>query len=532
MAGHILNTTVLAFALAGSIPTAELILWCVYSYAIALVLLYRHVRSRGRVPRNFGRAASRATVYAFLLAVPWGAMAILHLGALGRDQELILLALVVGMAASGTVLLSAVPSAAFSYMSGILIPGAVKCLILLNQRVYLLLAVLALSYWWFLAALIMKIAREVTERKQSEEKLHETEGELRRLFAALTERTTQAALAERSALVGSFAYDVGTDILQISDGYAAIHGFANETREIERSRWLAGVHPEDRARLDELRDRACNTRSTEYTADFRIVRRGGEIRWIEGRAFVGYRSDGSPHRVVGVNIDVTDRKRAEEQLRSLNAELDHRVKNVLATVSAVAAHTLDSHNSAKSYADSLNGRLKSMASTHELLSHRAWRGIPLAELLGRELAPYATDHNTQIAGPEVTLSAEAGHSIAMVLHELTTNAAKYGALSRREGRVCVQWHWPAKGNAPEALIIEWQEIGGPSIAAASKSGYGTSVIRDLVPYELGGSVDLVLAPEGVRCRLEIPAKWVCPTIGQTSVHADSLSAETSSRAHQ
>src|SRR5262249_7804260 len=156
-----------------------------------------------------------------------------------------------------------------------------------------------------------------------------------------TERTTQLALAEKSALVGRFAYDVGTDTLQISDGYAAIHGFPNEAREIARSRWLAGVHPEDRARLDEIRDRAFRVPSPEYAADFRIVRSGGEVRWIEGRAFIAYRGDGRPQRVAGVNIDVTDRKRAEEQLLSLNAELDHRVKNVLATVSAVAAHTLD-----------------------------------------------------------------------------------------------------------------------------------------------------------------------------------------------
>ena len=384
---------------------------------------------------------------------------------------------------------------------------------------------LALSYWWFLAALIMKMAREITERKQGEEKLHETEGQLRRLLGALTERTTQIGLAEKSALVGSFAYDVGTDKMQISDGYAAIHGFPNETREIARSGWLAGVHPEDRPQLDQLRDRAFCMRSPEYTAEFRIVRSGGEVRWIEGRAFVGYRSDGSPHRVVGVNIDVTDRKRAEEQLLFLNAELDHRVKNVLATVSAVAAHTLDPNGSVNAYVDALHGRLRSMASTHELLSHRAWRGIPLAELLRLELAPYSTDDNTQIVGPEVTLSAEAGHAIAMVLHELTTNAAKYGALSRREGRVSVRWYWPVNGSTPEALVIEWQEIGGPSTAVPSKSGYGTSVIRDLVPYELNGSVDLALAPEGVRCRLEIPAKWVSSTIGHTSVHANSLSAE-------
>lgn len=525
MAGHILNTSVLALAVAGSIPMAELILWCTYSYGIALILLYRHVRGRGRVPRSFPRAAHRATLYAFLLALPWSTVAVLHLGALGHNQELVLIALAVGMAASGTVLLSAVPLAAFGYMSGILIPSAAKCFTLLDQKVYVLLGVLALSYWWFLAALIVKVGREITEHIRAEEKLRQSEGELRQLVGALAERTTQLALAEKSALVGSFAYDVDTEKLQISDGYAAIHGFPNETREITRSEWLAGVHPEDRMRLDELRSRAFRTRTPEYTADFRIVRSKGEVRWIEGRAFIGYRGGGSPQRVIGVNIDVTQRKRAEEQLRALNAELDHRVKNVLATVSAVAAHTLDPGSSVKDYVDAFHGRLTSMASTHELLSHRAWRGIPLAELLQRELAPYATSNNTEISGPEVILSAEAGQAIAMVLHELTTNAAKYGAFSRREGRVSVRWYWPANRSAPDRLVIEWQEIGGPSVEAPRKSGYGASVIRDLVPYELGGTVDFALAPDGARCRLDIPAKWVNTTLGQTSVHTKSLPAQ-------
>jgi two-component sensor histidine kinase len=232
------------------------------------------------------------------------------------------------------------------------------------------------------------------------------------------------------------------------------------------------------------------------------------VRWIEGRAFVVYRSDGSPQRVAGVNIDVTERKRAEEQLRALNAELDHRVKNVLATVSAVAAHTLDTSGSVNDFACALDGRLRSMASTHELLSHRAWRGLPLAELLRGELAPYATSDNTEISGPEVTLSAEAGQAVAMVLHELTTNAAKYGALSGREGRVSVRWYWPTNGNAPDRLVLEWRETGGPSIPVPSRSGYGTSVIRDLVPYELGGTADLEFAPEGLRCRLGIPLRWI------------------------
>jgi hypothetical protein len=134
MAGHILNTTIMAIAVAGSIPTTQLVIWCGYSYGISLAVLYRHARNHARVPKSFGRAARRATVYALFLALPWASMAVLHLGALATDEELILIALGVGMAASGTILLSAVPAAAFSYMSAILIPTAVKCLVLLNQK--------------------------------------------------------------------------------------------------------------------------------------------------------------------------------------------------------------------------------------------------------------------------------------------------------------------------------------------------------------------------------------------------------------
>jgi two-component sensor histidine kinase len=108
----------------------------------------------------------------------------------------------------------------------------------------------------------------------------------------------------------------------------------------------------------------------------------------------------------------------------------------------------------------------------------------------------------------VLLRAEAGQSMAFVLHELTTNAAKYGALSTSEGRITVRWHWPPNGAARERLIIEWQEIGGPAVAGPRKSGYGTSVIRNLIPHELGGKADLAITPEGARCRMEIPGHWV------------------------
>jgi two-component sensor histidine kinase len=149
-----------------------------------------------------------------------------------------------------------------------------------------------------------------------------------------------------------------------------------------------------------------------------------------------------------------------------------------------------------------------MATTHELLSYGRWEGISVTELVQRELAPYATSNNTEINGPEVVLRPEAAQAMAMVLHELTTNAAKYGALSNKNGRVSIRWVQQVNGRARSPLVLEWQEIGGPPVVANGKPGYGTSTICDLIPYEFGGAVNLALAPDGVCCRLEIPADWI------------------------
>jgi PAS domain S-box-containing protein len=213
--------------------------------------------------------------------------------------------------------------------------------------------------------------------------------------------------------------------------------------------------------------------------------------------------------------DITERKRAEEHQRALVAELDHRVKNALATVSAVVSRTRQGNRSVDKFAAALDGRIRSMATTHELLSFGRWQGVSLAELIRRELAPYAAQDNTEISGPYVVLKSEAGQAMAMVLHELTTNAAKYGALSTRSGRVSIRWEQRSNGHARHNLVLDWQECGGPPVAATGKSNYGTSTIRDLIPYEFGGTVDLVLAPDGVRCHLELPADWLCDDVERT-----------------
>ena len=321
----------------------------------------------------------------------------------------------------------------------------------------------------------------------------------------LAERNMQLALAGKSALVGSFAYDADTERMQISDGYAAIHGFPDGTTEIARREWQRSVMPEDLLRWEKRRSRALRERREEYNGEYRIVRPSGDIRSIEARVFVSYNGDGRPQRVVGVDIDITERKRAEDHQRMLAAELDHRVKNVLAVVSAVAAQTRDASSSMNHFVAAFDGRIQAMASTHELLSGRRWQGIPLKELFRRQLAPYSTYDNTNIGGPEVLLLAEAGQALALVIHELTTNAAKHGALSTREGLVRVCWRCP---DSSDRLIIEWQETGRSAAGTPGKPGYGTGVIRQLLPYELDGVVELAITSKEVRCRIEIPAKWI------------------------
>lgn len=154
-----------------------------------------------------------------------------------------------------------------------------------------------------------------------------------------------------------------------------------------------------------------------------------------------------------------------------------------------------------------HSRIRAFASTHELLSTRRWQGLPLDELLLRQLSPYAARKNPRTNGPDVLLMAEADQAVAMVLHELVTNAAKYGALSTGKGRVSVQWRWSRGGVGGDRLIVDWHEtMFLPSNLRAS-SATVTDVINDLIPYELGGKVDFALSRSGVRCRLEIPARW-------------------------
>src|SRR5215475_285765 len=351
---------------------------------------------------------------------------------------------------------------------------------------------------------VVSMKLDITERKKAE--------------AALADRNAQLVLARKVALVGSHTYDCVTGITSLSPGSAAIYGLPEGTTELSREESRARVHADDLERLEEGFKRALWERRREFVSEFRIARAdNNEVRWIEARSTVSYDAAGRPLSLASMSIDVTERKRSQDHQALLISELDHRVKNVLACVTAIAQHASESSRSREDFLEALNGRIRSLANTHILLSQSRWYGVDLAELVRTELAPCA-NRSTLIEGPSLTVVAEAAQTVAMVLHELATNAAKYGALSNCSGQVSVVWRWRSNGSECRGVALEWREAGGPPVGTPHSSGHGTSVIRDLIPYELGGTVDYVLAPDGVRCKLEIPATWLSIDARQTALN--------------
>jgi PAS domain S-box-containing protein len=332
------------------------------------------------------------------------------------------------------------------------------------------------------------LAALFAERRKHEAELTESEGRLQEALSA--------------GGVTAFDWDVRTDLSQRSENAALILGF-DPKESLSGAQFLTLVHPDDRSRLTAL-VRRIRPDAPSFDVTFRFVRPDGQKIWLEQTAKGEFDPQGRLQRIKGLTVDITGRKHAEERQDLLIAELDHRVKNVLARVAVVAMQTREGSTSMSEFVKALDGRIQSMAAAHSLLSQSRWHGVGLADLVRDQLAPYATDANAKISGPNIMLSAAATQAVAMVLHELVTNAAKYGALSKPGGKVSIDWDKPSDGSSGALLTIEWREFGGPPVAAQASSGFGTSLIRDLIPHELGGTIDLVFIGDGVRCKIGVP----------------------------
>jgi PAS domain S-box-containing protein len=347
------------------------------------------------------------------------------------------------------------------------------------------------------------IYNESTGRQKAQEQLRQSEALLnqaRQREADLVASEARLRMAQTRTGVGIWDLDLRSGALSWSPELGEIYGLeANSVRTY--SDFRDRVHPDDIESLEASRDDAIRKRE-RYLLDFRIILPSGEVRWISTTGSASYdQITGEPIRVLGNNIDITERKRAEQHQKTLMDELDHRVKNVLARVAMLVASTRKESATIDEYVTSLQGRIQAMAIAHSLLSQSAWHNVGLSALVGKQLAPYASGSNVTIKGEDIELGAAEIQALAMVLHELVTNAAKYGSLSVPNGRVYVTWDQ----NLDEGvrLVLEWREFGGPRVAVKAPSGYGTSLIRGLIPHELGGTVDLVFAPDGVDCKIQI-----------------------------
>ena len=325
--------------------------------------------------------------------------------------------------------------------------------------------------------------------------------ERRQHEAALAEGEARLQEALTAGAVMTFVWDIGTGLSQRSANAAQILGFG-QRQNFSSNSFLSRVHPDDRERFKAL-VRSVTPKQPAYTATFRFHHPDGREVWLEETARAEFDAVGRPLRLKGLTLDVTVRKRSEDQQKLLIEALDHRVKNLLARVMIVAKDTRQSSGSLDEYFQALDRRIQSMADAHALLSHDRRNGAELAELIRRQIAPYGSAANAIIEGPKIILTAAATQALAMVLHELVTNAARYGALSTPYGRVEVTWNCES-GEHASNLSIAWREIGGPVVAASPECRYGVTIIRDVVPRELGGTVDLAFASTGICCKIEIP----------------------------
>ena len=344
------------------------------------------------------------------------------------------------------------------------------------------------------------LAALFAERRQHESALGESEA---RLQEALT-----------AGAVTTFVWDADTGTSKRSANAAQILGF-DRRKDFPASQFLSRIHPEDRENFKAF-VRGVTPERPAYVVTFRFKQPDGQEIWLEETASAEFDPIGSLLRLKGLTLDVTARKRTADQQSLLIAAMDHHIKNLLARVAVVAKGMRRGSASLDEYVQTFDKRLESMADAHALLSRNVRDGVDLAELIRCQLARNATDANTTIGGPNVMLTVAATQALGMVLHELVTNAAKFGALSTPHGRVEVNWNRGADGDAANLSIV-WREIGGPTVAASPNYKYGVSIIRDLIPNELGGSVELAFAASGVSCKIEIPLGVACAETGRPAV---------------
>jgi two-component sensor histidine kinase/DNA-binding response OmpR family regulator len=319
---------------------------------------------------------------------------------------------------------------------------------------------------------------------------------LERAAARLRSSEQGRSLALAAGNMGSWDYNILSGEWFWDEGQSRIFGVDPSSFVPSAESIAKAIHLEDTERLRDA-VKALKPGQEAMDIELRIVQPGGDVRWCQVAAAASFNAEATLVRLSGVTTDITYRKEAETRQTLLAREVDHRAKNALAVVQAIVR--LAKRDSIDDYVTAVEGRIGALAQTHELLSKARWEGADILHLIQDEMAPYNDGaERVSASGPAAMLTPEDAQTIAMVLHELATNAAKYGALSAKTGRVDIGWD-----HSGEKLVLTWKESGGPQIQPPSKKGFGTKIISSSVAGSDKGQVSFDWHQDGLQFRLEL-----------------------------
>ena len=352
------------------------------------------------------------------------------------------------------------------------------------------------------ARVVERLAQLLTGELAAREALRAARDKLASAPGAEPGRVSRVA-GEVLALIATLAPDgTVTDVNRPALELAALDPEDVIGRRLGACWWWAH-DPEAQARLTRALARAAAGETVRY--DERARGAPGTLVTIDFQLFPVRDPDGRIVELVASAVDVTERKAVEARLETLVHELNHRIKNSLATIQAMASQTLRHTDGEVAFRTAFTGRLRAIAAAHDNLVGRELVAGDLRALVRAQVGPYAEDGaRLDLEGPDLVLGADAAHALGLVLHELATNAAKYGALSNDAGRVALTWALDAEAS-PTLATLDWRESDGPIVRPPARTGFGTRLIRDLLMHSLGGSVTLDYRADGLRARLRAPA---------------------------
>ncbi|WP_062210669.1 PAS domain S-box protein [Aureimonas sp. AU12] len=342
---------------------------------------------------------------------------------------------------------------------------------------------------------LLSVSRDVSQTREAQTLLARSQARLNLALGA-------------AGMIGTWEWDLETDLVHADEHFARIYRVdpARAAEGAPLADYTRNFHPDDMPAFEVELARLFDGAS-DFSSEYRVFQDDGSVRWLLARGKLVRDAAGKPIRFSGAAVDITDRKRTEEQRDELAQEVAHRMKNTLAMVQAIVSQTLRSAPTLPDAAQAIGGRLGALSLAQDILFRTSWEEAEIHDVVEGALRPHRPDdEQIRVSGPSLTLTAQQALGLSLALHELCTNAVKYGAMSTPQGRVDVSWTLSPEG----AFAFDWSESGGPSVIPRTRSGFGSRLMERIVPSYFSGESAIGFEATGLHYHLQGAIK---PTAG-------------------